>query len=213
MRSQIASVLFITVVAAACGGGANTPQPPAPTTVEPSVAPPIASLPGPTSAATPTTERASTANPTPSASSALGVLEGTWSTPPTTCKQQNDALAKAGFTAKQLVAGGWDTATCSNFSNGSQMTARFAGDRLLIFQDGVGGWDGSAQVVDDDTFVAGDGSTMYITYAYRVDGDRLTVDMLKDTYPGAASAADQLGEDIAQTVVWESVPFTREAGN
>ena len=59
------------------------------------------------------------------------------------------------------------------------------------------------------TICAGDGDRdPYITYIYAVDGDRLTIDVVEDGFPGM-SEAELWGDRIAQTVIYESAPFTR----
>jgi hypothetical protein len=124
-----------------------------------------------------------------------------------TCEQQR-AAAENAFTAEELEAG-WDPATCGGVPNGWEATIRFAGDRLVILLDGGVAWDGQFAVVDEDTFTAGDrGEDHYLEYAFNLDGDTLTIDMLVDDYP-ASSPEELLGEQIAQTVIYESAPFTR----
>jgi hypothetical protein len=140
----------------------------------------------------------------------VSALEGTWITPETTCEEQNGALTDAGFTDADLEAGGWDTATCGDTMHGTQFTVRFAGDRLVVFQDGEVGWEGLFQVVDEDTFEAGDGDAgFYITYDYALDGDDLAIDMVSNEFP-TTSEEELTGEMIAQTVIYESAPFVRE---
>ena len=48
----------------------------------------------------------------------------------------------------------------------------------------------------------------YITYDYELDGDRLTIDMLSNEYP-TSDPAELAGEQIAQTVIYESAPFEK----
>jgi hypothetical protein len=146
--------------------------------------------------------------PTP-APTAQNPLIGTWTTGPTTCAQQNAALAKAGFTAAQLQSDGWDAATCAGMKHGSAFRLQFTNTLLVFYQDGVAGWTGTYQAVDGQTFKAGDSSTLYITYHYAIVGDQLTIDMVADTLP-TASGGEQLGEDIAQTVIYETATFTRQ---
>jgi hypothetical protein len=94
--------------------------------------------------------------------------------------------------------------------HGSQFTIRFAGDRLVVFQGGEVGWEGLFQVVDDDTFEAGDSAAgFYITYDYELDGDELAVDMVSNEYP-TTSEEELTGEMIAQTVIYETAAFVRE---
>lgn len=72
------------------------------------------------------------------------------------------------------------------------------------------GWDGTYEIVDETTVVATDpcGS---ITYRYSLDGDTLTVDMLEGKNECAASLGGDsgTGELLAQTLIYESTPFTR----
>ena len=65
--------------------------------------------------------------------------------------------------------------------------------------------------MDDQTFEAGDeGNGYYITYRFAIDGDQLTIDMVRDDCPVCSSAADLAGEQIAQTVIYETSLFTRQ---
>ena len=66
--------------------------------------------------------------------------------------------------------------------------------------------------MDEDTFEAGnpDDGGFYITYQYAIAGDQLTIDMTEDTCPPCEPGADLLGERIAQTVIYETAPFTRQ---
>ena len=72
------------------------------------------------------------------------------------------------------------------------------------------GWSGLYEIVDDDTFVAGDTGDLYIEYAYAIDGDQLVIDMVRNDYP-TVSEEELAGEIYAQTVIYESAPFTRES--
>jgi hypothetical protein len=71
-------------------------------------------------------------------------------------------------------------------------------------------WAGAYEIVDEDTFVAGDTGDLYIEYTYSIDGDQLAIDMVRDDYPTVSEEA-LAGEIYAQTVIYESVPFTKEA--
>jgi hypothetical protein len=135
-------------------------------------------------------------------------LEGTWVTGETTCEQQNAALANAGFSSEDLERAGWDEATCGGLMHGSQITLEFTGDRLVVYQDGVVGWEGAFEVVDSDTFEAGDTGNLYITYQYSLDGELLTVDMVGNDFPGPPE--ELAGEMLAQTVIYESAPFAQQ---
>lgn len=70
------------------------------------------------------------------------------------------------------------------------------------------GWDGTYEVVDETTVVATDpcGS---ITYRYELEGDILTVDMLEGKNECAGAGGQGVGELLAQTLIYESTPFTR----
>jgi hypothetical protein len=154
---------------------------------------------------------ANASRPAPSARASLpaaDALAGTWATGDTTCAQQNSAVEAAGFTAEQMSAGGWDPTCAEEMPFGSQFTIRFADGALVQFSDGVEGWDGVYRVVDEDTFEAGDNGNLYITYQYTIDGDQLTIDMVEDNYP---VEAEVIGDSLAQTVIYETAPFTRES--
>jgi len=128
----------------------------------------------------------------------------------TTCAQQDAAVEAAGFTAEQQQLAGWD-ATCGDMMHGSQFTIHFEGAELSALQDGSEGWKGSYRIVDEDTFEAGDEATadFYLTYEYAIGGDQLTIDMIRDDFP-TASEAELLGEQIAQTVLYETATFSRQ---
>ena len=189
------ALLTIALLVAGCGG----------TQPSPSVTPPSAVPPQATPTAPAATQAAPSAVP-------VSVLEGTWATGPTTCDQQNAAVKAAGFSGNDLEAAGWDKATCGDLMHGTAFTVRFAGERLVHFSDDVVGWDGVFRVVDSDTFEAGDTASgfesYYITYEFTIDGDQLTIDMVRNDFP-AASPKELIGEQLAQTVLYESAPFTR----
>jgi hypothetical protein len=195
MKRSFGTVGLAALFIAACGGGQATSPVPQSGNPTPAASTPAAITQAPSSA------------PTGSDATAT-VLEGTWVTEPTTCEQQTAAARKAGFTDDDLQIAGFDPTTC--FGAGSQFSIRFAGDRLLIFQDGEVGWDGTFRIVDDDTFGAGDTGDLYLTYEYALDGDTLTIDMIRDDYP-TTSADELVGEQLAQTVIYETTPFHRQA--
>ena len=66
------------------------------------------------------------------------------------------------------------------------------------------GWRGTYEVIDDDTVVARAPGTV-ITYDYAFDGEQLTLDMIDDQ---CGSCGDDVGELIAQTISFETAPFT-----
>ena len=138
------------------------------------------------------------------------VLEGTWAAPAATCEQQNAALAEAGFTSEDLELAGWDEATCGGMMHGSQITLEFAGDRLVVYQDGVVGFEAAFQVVDSDTFETGEPGNYDITYEYAIEGDDLTIDVVSDKLVGTPEFI--LGDRVAGTVIVETAPFTRQSG-
>jgi hypothetical protein len=163
-------------------------------------------------------------SPTPSASSSLlpwppseiNPLVGTWLTPQVTCAQQTAAVAAA-FTPEQMALA-WSCTDVNPVQYSIVFGARRAGDGfrdLLQYADGKSGWYGSYRVVDDSIFQAGTGSPSgdfigyYITYHYAIDGDKVTIDMLSDDCP-FCSPGDLLAEQIAQTAIYETSPFTRQ---
>lgn len=135
-------------------------------------------------------------------------LEGTWTTV-LTRKLEEQAAAKAG-----LESGGP--------SHGDLFGATEPATIVLTFEDGQMvhtssvqgaqpevGWSGRYEVVDEDTFVAGDAGDLYIEYTYSIEGDRLVIDMVRDDFP-AVSEEELAGEIYAQTVIYEGAPFTRQ---
>jgi len=140
-------------------------------------------------------------------------LEGTWGTGPSTCAQQNAALAKAGFTTDQLALGGWDAATCRSTKFGSSGSVRVVqfqpSGQLVQLEDGTIGWEGTYEVLDAATVRARD-QGWTITYQYTIDGDTLVIDMIQDDSPAGTPEADVWADRIAQTVIYESLPFTRQ---
>ena len=72
------------------------------------------------------------------------------------------------------------------------------------------GWSGPYAVSDGGTVVAGEPPCGPITYDYRVVGDQLHVVMLEDECrEGGDLESAPVGELIAQTVIYETAPFTR----
>jgi hypothetical protein len=130
-----------------------------------------------------------------------------------TCEQQNAALAKAGYTADQLALGGWDTTTCrsSKFgSAGSVMAVQFEpGGRIVQLSDGAIGWEGTYDILDATTVRARDQGWTF-TYHYPIDGESLVMDMFDDAVPAGTPESDIWADRIAQTVIYESLPFTRQ---
>lgn len=157
--------------------------------------------PGPTSSGLPPTPSLA-ATPAPSAAALGDALRGTWATGAVTCDQENAALTKAGFTRAQLTAGDWDP-TCKGPA--APFTIRFVDGRLVIFENGEVTWDGQYEVTAAGEFKAGDNGTLYLTCRFKIDANRLSVDMVADDFPDQAA---RLGDSIALTVILESSPFT-----
>jgi hypothetical protein len=175
-----------------------------------------------------TTNVGPTTSPTPSASSSLppspgssplpspDPIVGTWLAPQVTCAQQTAAV-RAAFTPAQMALA-WSCTDVNPVQYSIVFGARRAGDGfrdLLQYADGASGWYGSYRIVDDSIFQAGTGSPSgdfvgyYITYHYAIDGDKLTIDMLSDDCP-FCSPSELLGEQMTQTAIYETSPFTRQ---
>jgi hypothetical protein len=163
-------------------------------------------------------------SPTPSASSSLlpwppsesNPLVGTWLAPAVTCAQQTAAVAAA-FTPAQMALA-WSCTDVNPVQYSVVFGPRHEGDGMHYFRqyaDGQTGWYGVYQIVDNSTFQAGTGSPSgdfvgyYITYHYAIDGDKLTIDMLSDNCP-FCSPTELLGEQMAQTAIYETSPFIRQ---
>lgn len=110
-------------------------------------------------------------------------------------------------------------------------TLHFAGGQLVISDSTDGeafreGWTGSYSVQDRQTYAAG-GETgpLYITVAYKVEGDRLITDLVAEAFPdhtpwsdaqdgpGASTLNGVVGKPLAdricQAAIYETTPFTR----
>ena len=181
-RWMIATTLALTATLAACSsGGTNAPDAPSATTLVTS-----------SSGEEPTTM-------------ATDPLVGTWTTV-ITQQLQNKAAKAAGLelgsSEEQFGAAGPVT-----------IEITFDGGHLTEVTKAQGlpadvGWAGPYQVVDDDTIIAGDDGDLYLEYTFAIEGNQLILDMVKDDYP-AFSEAELAGEVYAQTVIYESAPFTR----
>ncbi|MGH9136951.1 MAG: TRAP transporter substrate-binding protein [Acidimicrobiales bacterium] len=116
------------------------------------------------------------------------------------------------------VAAGFDRADVEAFvdADGIETSATFGlrladGGWIQLYSydggpEGVG-WRGTYEVVDEDTVIATDPCGP-ITYTYMLDGDELTLDMIDDQCKGAGGDTD-VGELIAQTLIFETAPFIR----
>jgi hypothetical protein len=179
-------VLMLAVVAlASCGGDED-----------PNAGSPVATGPA---EATGATASAVAENP----------LEGTWTTV-ITPELEEQAAVTAGIepelvSNEDMFGGAGPITVVLTFEDG-QMIHTTAPEGV----EPEVGWSGVYGIVDDDTFVAGDTGDLYIEYTYAVDGDQLVIDMVRNDYP-TVSEEELAGEIYAQTVIYESAPFTRES--
>ena len=132
--------------------------------------------------------------------------EGVYRTPEVTHDQQIATAVNAGFAEEDVNAflGAGDPA--DTYVIGLRL-ADGGWTQLVSYNGGAEevGWRGTYEVIDEDTVVATDpcGS---ITYTYAFDGEQLTLDMIDDQ-------CDGVEEQIAQTIIFETAPFTLvEAG-
>ena len=135
-------------------------------------------------------------------------LEGTWTTI-LTPELEEQAAAEAGLAADgpthaELFGGDGPVTIVLTFEAGQMVhTSAVEGGEPEV------GWSGAYEIVDEDTFVAGDTGDLYIEYTYSIEGDQLVLDMVRDDFP-TASEEELAGEIYAQTVIYESAAFTRE---
>lgn len=136
-------------------------------------------------------------------------LGGTWTTV-ITPELEEQAAAAAGLgptdvTHESLFGGTGPVTIVLTFVDGQMIHSN-----NLEGEEPEVGWEGEYEIVDEDTFVAGDTGDLYIEYTYEIQGDQLVIDMVRDDYPTASE--DELADEIyAQTVIYESAPFTRES--
>jgi hypothetical protein len=187
------AALLAGVILAACGGGvAGATGPPS---AGSSASPAATAAQRPTAA--PSTSSGSLA---PSTSLAPDPLAGTWTTGTVTCAQWNAAIARVYKPAEiAKYDGDPNTHQCP-----MSFTLRFAGQHMLIFVGDELGWDGPYRITGPDTFESGDVCDYCWSYRFKVDGDRLTVDLVKDGDP-----VDPILDGIVQTGIFESVSYTR----
>ena len=131
--------------------------------------------------------------------------EGVYRTPEVTLDQLIATALDAGFTEADVNAffAGSDPADTHMF------TLRLANGgwtHLDSYNGGAeeAGWRGTYEVIDADTVVARAPGTV-ITYDYAFDGEQLTLDMIDDQ---CGPCGDDVGELIAQTISFETAPFT-----
>lgn len=182
----IAAALTMPLSMAACGGNEKP-------------APAEGGAPAPAESGAPAETPSSTADP----------LVGTWSTVLTPELEEQAAKKEGvedGFVRHEDLFYGEGPATIVlTFENGRMVhTSEVEGMQPEV------GWSGVYEIVDEDTFIAGDSGDLYIEYEFSIDGDQLLIDMVKNDYPAVSEEA-LAGEIYAQTVIYESAPFTREA--
>jgi hypothetical protein len=137
--------------------------------------------------------------------------EGTYRTPVLTFERIAAAGVAAGFKHSEVEAY-YEVDEGQSTSGTWIYTIKLSAGRwteFAVFNNGPNeiGWAGRYQVVDDRTIVATDGCWT-ITYRFKLDGDKLTLDMVDDKCQGQDGAVEQ-GELIAQTTIYESAPFTK----
>ena len=140
---------------------------------------------------------------TPVTGAPLG--EGTYETPPLTVDQLRRTALSAGFTQAQIEDNlgyeGVRSVTYTIQIRNGDWTEFDTVDRAPPKV----GWNGPYDVIDGATVVAGEPPCGPITYDYRFVGDKLSIVVLDD----ACTGEELIGELIAQTVIYESAPFTR----
>lgn len=154
---------------------------------------------GPTAGAVSTT--ASSSGPDP--------LVGNWRSDPVT-KVRLEALVKSRFPEAHAPA--YQRNLRSQYRQMVGVTTvHFGGGQLLVFQAGRNQWTGTYEVVDANTFVAGDPTNgLYITFRYRIDGGRLFVHVVKDLFPDDVGPNPAAVPDLLpQVMIWEAAPFTK----
>jgi hypothetical protein len=132
-------------------------------------------------------------------------LTGTWTTRGlVTCEQMDAAIMHAGFTPEERKAISFDPAVAGC---PAAIVISFRDGRLTINLNGTDEWGpGPYRVTDAHTFEAGDDCDYCVRYDFELAGDELRVDVVKDDDPGG------LEDYIAQTAIYESVPFERTLG-
>jgi hypothetical protein len=135
-------------------------------------------------------------------------LEGTWRSSEVTVEDLWAAGEALGLSRSQTEAVFWGPASTSlprtfqiAIEDGQWVQTELDPDGTEAF-----GWGGTYEIVDDTTVVATDPCGA-ITYEYAVDGDALTIDMVDDECGGESGSRE--GELLAQTLIYESSPFTR----
>lgn len=132
-------------------------------------------------------------------------LEGTWHTE-FTCREMVKALEQAGVPRPDpdLVQDefGLDqrpsqTDPCTGVDDTAVHTLRFAGDHFALFAGEELGWEGSYDLVDENTFVTGPSEVL--TFDFRIESDKLYTQIVKPM------------NQAPYIATWESAPWEREA--
>ena len=156
----------------------------------------------------PTGARSNSAAPSTSASPVADPLKGRWQQQ-YTCQDVVRTLQRTGFAtmAPEIIRDAEgasqppsSTHPCARAPSKFKRLARFQDGRLVLFDGPLleADLNASYQVVDDHTFTANDaGQNINGTYTfkYRIDGNRLTVDVLQN--------------DPYFIATWEATPFYR----
>jgi hypothetical protein len=124
------------------------------------------------------------------------LVEGYYHTPELTREQLIAAGVAAGFDAADVEA----HVDRDGIVNTVTWDLRLADGHWQVLYGGVS-WSGTYEVVDIDTVIATDRCGA-ITYDYLFDGEQLVLDMVDD------QCDEGVGELIAQTVIYETAPFT-----
>lgn len=154
------------------------------------------------------------ADPRPTGHPIVDPLVGIWQS--TTTSAQLQALAADRFPDSSTAT--WQRVLHRlGLQNGrvEVNTMQFEGGRLNVELSVDGGipqqaWNGTYEVVDNNTFVVGDNGTFYLTYRYQRDGNRLTVNVVKDLFPSDVGRNRAPVLDLlSQVLLWEAAPFTK----
>jgi hypothetical protein len=138
--------------------------------------------------------------------------EGTYETPPLTTDQLRRTALSAGFTQAEVDENlGWDGVGRVTFTL-QIMNGDWTEFETVDRAPPKVGWNGPYVVTDGATVVAGVPPCAPVTYDYRLVGDQLSIVVLDDQCrEGSSDDSAPVGELIAQTVIYETAPFTRLA--
>jgi hypothetical protein len=198
-----ALLLLVTVSGlAACGSTTN-----------PSAEPPSSG---------PTTESAAASN---GSVTETDPLSGIWESEPFSA-DQIDALLRDRFTDAQVDE--FERTNPQHFSGYHKEVNQlhFAGDQLVITTSKDGGtaregWTGAYAIQDAATFLAGgESGPLYIAVNFTIDGDRLTLDLIRDRLPDHSpwnagdgihprSISRPVDDSMNATVIYDISSYTR----